>query len=1012
MHTQQDPFDTATLREAVLDSWRRSPTRFTEDANAEEDLRLGAYADRLFVELAQNAADAASLGGTAGTMKVSVVGRELRIANSGAELDRTGVSALASLRASAKRGQSTVGRFGVGFAAVLTACVEPRVISRNGGVVFSEERTRELVEDMPQVRDQLARRQGAVPVLRLPWPAAEHEPEPPAGFDTEVRLPLRDEVDADALLAEMANEVEDVLLTFPALERIDVAGTVWNRHAAQNGVVEIARSGLRINRWLLHTATGEFDAEQAASLGVEAAQRPQWTVLWALPVDEDGVPDPVEQDVLHAPTATDERLSIPARLVASMPIEPSRRRVHTGLAASAVLRAAARAYHELLTRVTAAHRLALVPTASFPLSEVDGQLREAIVEELRQRPWLPPSAGGDELPGARAQVLEVDSPRLAELLAEVFPFLTGAGLVGPVVSSTLTPVGALPLTVAGAVNELIGLQRPAAWWRALYDALLDLLDARSISHDDLAGLSVPLTTSRTTPGARGVLLPGAAAGSDASRPESGNQLHGELLDLVTAADITGMRIAHPDVSHPLLERLGAVHIGAADLLDLAELHAAVRRSVDDAQSGVDTTALAELVLWLVDDTGAGWDAQRPWLADLALPTVEGELRRAAELLLPASPLLDVLAADAVGGDCPLDVLDSSMLDRWAAWTLVAVGVLDTFAVVVDSDPAGPEHELPDEHEWWDSHSRPPERVHAVRDLDLVSDDAWPEALRLLGSRYETWHALTEPDGHTGWWIARFGSLAGYEPMHWRLPESGDLAGLYDPAPDVGLSSELLTAAGVRSLLAVRDVADAHDLLERLADAQRNPHAGVVLRAHAALAELAQAPDVDIGLVDAPHAVRVLDGSVTEAERACVLDQPWLLDVLDPAVLVGCTGSCAALAELLDLPMASETYRGEVSTVGETVPWSTHAAVGELTDLLGVSMPEGSVCMHGELLVRIGQADSAPLRARWWVDDDGVVHAEDSIAGLARAFAHTTGRWDARYLIGALLSDPDPATVLG
>ena len=60
-----DPFGTAALRTAVLDSWAASPTRFREDANAEEDLRLGGYADAWLVELAQNAADAARAAGVA-----------------------------------------------------------------------------------------------------------------------------------------------------------------------------------------------------------------------------------------------------------------------------------------------------------------------------------------------------------------------------------------------------------------------------------------------------------------------------------------------------------------------------------------------------------------------------------------------------------------------------------------------------------------------------------------------------------------------------------------------------------------------------------------------------------------------------------------------------------------------------------------------------------------------------------------------------------------------------------
>ncbi|NEB79155.1 hypothetical protein G3I40_28630, partial [Streptomyces sp. SID14478] len=58
-----DPFGTAGLRRGVLDAWTGSAARFREDANAEEDLALGGYRDRLVVELAQNAADAAARAG-------------------------------------------------------------------------------------------------------------------------------------------------------------------------------------------------------------------------------------------------------------------------------------------------------------------------------------------------------------------------------------------------------------------------------------------------------------------------------------------------------------------------------------------------------------------------------------------------------------------------------------------------------------------------------------------------------------------------------------------------------------------------------------------------------------------------------------------------------------------------------------------------------------------------------------------------------------------------------------
>ncbi|MYV64871.1 hypothetical protein GT043_02635, partial [Streptomyces sp. SID2131] len=67
-----DPFGTARLRRGVLDAWGASPARFREDANAEEDLALGGYRDRLVVELAQNAADAARRAGVPGRLRLTL----------------------------------------------------------------------------------------------------------------------------------------------------------------------------------------------------------------------------------------------------------------------------------------------------------------------------------------------------------------------------------------------------------------------------------------------------------------------------------------------------------------------------------------------------------------------------------------------------------------------------------------------------------------------------------------------------------------------------------------------------------------------------------------------------------------------------------------------------------------------------------------------------------------------------------------------------------------------------
>ena len=70
--SQPDPFGTAELRRRVLDAWAASPARFREDANAEEDYALGGYRDRVVVELAQNAADAAARAGVAGGLRLTL----------------------------------------------------------------------------------------------------------------------------------------------------------------------------------------------------------------------------------------------------------------------------------------------------------------------------------------------------------------------------------------------------------------------------------------------------------------------------------------------------------------------------------------------------------------------------------------------------------------------------------------------------------------------------------------------------------------------------------------------------------------------------------------------------------------------------------------------------------------------------------------------------------------------------------------------------------------------------
>ncbi|GAA4537176.1 sacsin N-terminal ATP-binding-like domain-containing protein [Amycolatopsis samaneae] len=940
-----DPFGTERLRAAVLRSWQDSPTRFVEDTNAEGDLRVGAYRDRLFVELAQNAADAAQAAGTPGRVRVSVVDGELRFANTGAPLDARGVESLASLRASGKDAGETVGRFGVGFAAVLTVSSEPRVVSRTGGVAFSAERTRAA-----------AGREGDVAVLRLPWPVPPEETPLPQGFDTEVRLPLRAGTGAEELLRGLAGDVGDLLLALPWLAEFDVDGEVWTR-TVDGAVVVIGGPRGDRTRWLTHRGAA----------------------VWAVPVGETGVPRPLGEDVLHAPTPTDDRLSLPARLIAPVPTEPSRRRVLPGEALTTALETAAREYVGLVRLLPPEHRFALVPAAGFPKSTVDATIRELVLAVLTDQPWLAGQSGG-ELAGRQARVLDADVPGLAPLLKDLIPGLVADAPPGA--AAILKPVSAEPCTIGDVLDALTGVVREPRWWRELYAALAVAVDTHVLATDALEGLPVPLSDGRTLPGARGALLVEGSA---------------ELLELLSDVDVPGLRLVHPEAAHPLLERLGAKHADARELLESDQLMDAVERSVEDIRSGLDGMTLAGAVLRLVADCG---DSAPAWARALALPAEDG-WRRADELVLPGSPLLDIFDEEVFDADDgALSVVDEEFAEDWPKETLVAVGVLDSFAVVGDADPHEPDHDLPDEEEWWDSRSRPPATVLAIRDLDLVADDAWPAALRLLAARPETWRALTEPDGHAGWWLARNALLAGEPPNAWRMPDAVTLTGLYDEVPDLGLSREVLLAAGVRTGLELSSVDEVRELLFRLGDPGRRISPGLAARAHA---ELVESP-VDVREVDPPEGVRGADGTVADAPDAAVLDVPWYAAVLAPGAIVVAPETPERLAELLDLPLAS-SLPAEVTSEGEYVPWAELPALRLAADQLGERIPDGGVILHETLTVSCKDTEHD---VPWWSGDR--LHAADTSEGLARAFAWATDRWADRHLLTALLDDPSPATL--
>ncbi|WP_055597666.1 sacsin N-terminal ATP-binding-like domain-containing protein [Streptomyces hirsutus] len=1027
-----DPFGTARLRRGVLDAWAASPARFREDANAEEDLVLGGYRDRLVVELAQNAADAAARAGVPGRLRLTLRDGVLVAANTGAPLDAAGVESLSTLRASAKRddAERAVGRFGVGFAAVLAVTDEPALVGRHGGVRWSLAEARELAGDSAGhsagLGDEIRRRDGHVPLLRLPFAAEGTAPDP---YDTAVILPLRDAAAAD-LAERLLHAVDDaLLLALPGLEEVVVEigdappRTVRRGTDGALTVIDDSRDGT--TRWRTVAAHGPLTPDLLVDRPIEERLRPHWSVTWAVPVDSDGTPArPRTSPVVHAPTPSEEPLGVPALLIASFPLDSTRRHTAPGPLTDFLVERAADAYTELLAgwRPVTAGIIDLVP-GPLGRGELDGALRQAVLGRLPRTSFLPPAAEpdgrgeedeGDEgstesdlpetLRPRDAEVVEGAGADTVRVLAEVLPTLLPAGLER---RAELRTLGVARLPLADAIDRLAGLEKSPHWWRRLYESLA------GVDPDRLSGLPVPLADGRTTTGPRQVLLPGVETAR---------------IDPETLARL-GLKVAHPDAAHPLLEKLGALPATPRAVLTTPQVRAAVAASLDDEgalnweDEALDADELADTVLGLVRDADLE-PGDEPWLGALALPDEDGELSPACELVFPGGPFAQVMR------EGELAAVDAELARKWGEAPLAACGVLVDFVlvratdVVLDPDELEPREGdfaepddvgLLDAVDVWseDVLDRFPDspvppvatELVAVRDLDLVDDDQWPRALALL-ARPPLRDALTQPvrvllpDGthevvrpYTAWWLRGHPVLGGRRPAGLRAAGSDPLLrGLYDEADATGFEDEqVLRTLGVRTSVSalLEEPGGGAELLDRLADPDREVTSGQLHALYGALA------DLDPEQVTLPDELRaVVDGrvEVVDAADAVVVDSPDLLPFTEGMALLPVRPSRAAeLAELFQVRRLSESVTGEVDTEG-----TEHDVPEPVRVLLGPGTPATYV-EHEELVVDGVEID-------WRLTRDGVLHAA-TLEGVAAGLAWAAREWPRRFEVAALLEDP-------
>ena len=261
-------------------------------------------------------------------------GPVLRAANTGAPLDAAGVQALATLRASAKRDDAAASAGSGSGSPRCSRSATRRPSSRptGGGALQRRRAPAPAVAARPGAgrRAGPARRRGAGAAAALRRPTGA----PPAGFATEVVLPLRAGAAGTPSPRRWPALDAELLLALPGLAAIEVVVDGARRRlpgdgAGGAGPAHRRRRGRRPGTW--PRRSGELPAELLADRPVEERDRRGWTLTWAVPLDDDGAPRPLPGRQVRA-RAHPERRAADAAGAAdrALPAGPDRRHVAPG----------------------------------------------------------------------------------------------------------------------------------------------------------------------------------------------------------------------------------------------------------------------------------------------------------------------------------------------------------------------------------------------------------------------------------------------------------------------------------------------------------------------------------------------------------------------------------------------------------------------------------------------------------------------------------------------------------
>ena len=259
----------------ALRTYEINPDLLEEHVNQEDSFRSGGYGQRQISELLQNAVDALTGSRSSGTIEFRLAGGNLYCANEGLPFDEKGIRSVCAAFLSSKRDEDIIGRFGLGFKAVLGVSDNPQIFSRTASFEFNAPSTAELFAGIPTP-------DGRFPLMRVPslLDAANEAASDPhlaelmTWASTIVKLPLMRD---GARLREELNEFKtETLLFMKSVSQLNV--TLQGAGDALTSVNHRREGDLDSGEVLLHGP----DAEPKSWLFAERQYEPTEEILKTL----------------------------------------------------------------------------------------------------------------------------------------------------------------------------------------------------------------------------------------------------------------------------------------------------------------------------------------------------------------------------------------------------------------------------------------------------------------------------------------------------------------------------------------------------------------------------------------------------------------------------------------------------------------------------------------------------------------------------------------------------------